>query len=110
MLEDKLFELLPIGQVSFKSYLPSKKIHLSHTHTTGQDFFQDFSFFSVKWQFSSLHGKTIFFFLQIVVKKKKSFSDESSQLQTAGPSNRLKFDISYPPVEVRVFRIMHLSM
>ena len=43
-------------------------------------------------------------FLQIVVKKKKSFSDEVSQLQTAGPSNRLKFDISYPPAEVRVVR------
>ena len=28
LLEDELFRPFPMGQVSFKSYLPSKKIHL----------------------------------------------------------------------------------
>ena len=38
LLEDDFPEPLPIGQVSFKSFLPSKKIYLSQT--TRQDFFQ----------------------------------------------------------------------
>ena len=37
-LEDGLPGPWPTGQVSFKSYLPSKKIYVSQT--TGQDFFQ----------------------------------------------------------------------
>ena len=38
LLEDELFRPFPMGQVSFKSYLPSKKIHLFRI--TGQNFFQ----------------------------------------------------------------------
>ena len=38
LLEDGLFRPFPMGQVSFKSYLPSKKIHLFRI--TGQNFFQ----------------------------------------------------------------------
>ena len=38
LFEDDLPVPLPIGQVSFKSYLPSKKIYLSRT--TGQAFFR----------------------------------------------------------------------
>ena len=37
LLEDDLAGPFSIGQVSFKSYLPSKKIYLSQT--TGWDFF-----------------------------------------------------------------------
>ena len=38
LLEDVMPRLLPIGQESFISYSPSKKIYLSQT--TGRDFFQ----------------------------------------------------------------------
>ena len=38
LLEDVLPELLPIEQVSYKSYLPSKKIYLSQANR--RDFFQ----------------------------------------------------------------------
>ena len=38
LLEDGLFRPFPMEQVSFKSYLASKKIHLFQI--TGQDFFQ----------------------------------------------------------------------
>ena len=38
LLEDVLPELLPIGQVSYKSYSPSKKIYLSQVNR--RDFFQ----------------------------------------------------------------------
>ena len=38
LLEDELFRPFPMGQVSFKSYLSSKKIHLFRI--TGQNFFQ----------------------------------------------------------------------
>ena len=38
LLEDVLPGLLPIGQVSFKSYSLTKKIYLSQTN--GRDFFQ----------------------------------------------------------------------
>ena len=36
LFEDDLSVSLPIGQVSFKSYLPNKKLYLSRT--TGRDF------------------------------------------------------------------------
>jgi len=36
---------------------------------------------------------------KIIVKKKKVYSDESSKVEAESPSNRLKFDVSYPPVE-----------
>ena len=50
LLDDDLPGPLPIGQVSFKSYLPSKKIYLSLT--TIMDFFQALDFIVVLYEIS----------------------------------------------------------